>query len=640
MGWAQAKWIVDNVTKKTGLSPNNMRAFTATSISNTQIGLRFLEPLDSYRGDELLCKVAGVVIRMSESGYPTSPTDGTLVIDNKDLGKYRDDAFVVNGLQKDKTYYFSAFPYSEKGIHNLSKDGANRVNTVAVGGEIVNVAITVDDASEFNVVTVRCVDETDYAETQAMSLNSATTATFIVPKGHTYHVEYDAVYGYSKPDNTASKVAVAGSISNYSATYSYFTATINVTYPVGAVLTCYNGDKVYTAGSATGSYQFKVHAVGAWTVKAVDGGYTDIATVEIQSKGQTSSVSLAFANIYGVSRDISSSSPVWARTDDAVGKTATASVGTNPGSSDFDTCYPWSEMKRESVGSDTMVKIPKFYYRRYREGSIEHIKIADKPAEGFKLHPAFNHAGLEKDSVYVGAYKTSTAASSVTDATPLVSVTRPAFRDNAKSKGSGWGIIDISTVSAIQMLVMVEFATNDVQTAIGNGITNAGGKTGTGHADGVPNLTGRQNDTDSSSEVVYRGIEGFWGHVWEWVDGVNWNSGTYYVCNDPSKYADTTATGYEALSYKGATNWNLSYITEEGLDNGENTHVMLPSAAGTGNSSSYYGDAAWSSSAWRVIMRGGGWTNGLASGLFTVNIEQEASSTDVRGGSRLLYIPQ
>ena len=28
--------------------------------------------------------------------------------------------------------------------------------------------------------------------------------------------------------------------------------------------------------------------------------------------------------------------------------------------------------------------------------------------------------------------------------------------------------------------------------------------------------------------------------MWEWVDGVNWNNGTYYVCYAPSKYADDT----------------------------------------------------------------------------------------------------
>ena len=40
---------------------------------------------------------------------------------------------------------------------------------------------------------------------------------------------------------------------------------------------------------------------------------------------------------------------------------------------------------------------------------------------------------------------------------------------NAKAKGTGWGIIDIAALSAIQMLILVEFANNNVQSVIGRG---------------------------------------------------------------------------------------------------------------------------------------------------------------------------
>lgn len=47
--------------------------------------------------------------------------------------------------------------------------------------------------------------------------------------------------------------------------------------------------------------------------------------------------------IYGISRDITQENPSWTRTDDAVGLTATASVGTTAGHSDFDNILPWVE---------------------------------------------------------------------------------------------------------------------------------------------------------------------------------------------------------------------------------------------------------------------------------------------------------
>lgn len=345
--------------------------------------------------------------------------------------------------------------------------------------------------------------------------------------------------------------------------------------------------------------------------------------------------------IYGISRDKTASSPVWARTDEAVGKTATASVGTTAGASDFDNCYPWSDITRETLSTgDVMVKIPKFYFQRYREGNIEHIRIADKNTTGFELHPAFKHAGIEVDYIYVGAYKTSSNNKSVSGASPTVKQTRATFRTNAKAKGAGWSLWDIAALSAIQMLMLVEFATNNMQTAIGRGYCDSNSSAiSTGSCNSVANLTGRPAGTDGKVDVVWRGIEGLWGNVWEWVDGVNWNGGTYYVCNDPSKYADDTATNYTALSFKGATRWFASYITEEGLDTGDNEHVMLPAAAGSGSESTYDCDACSSSTGWRVFQHGGFWSDGSICGLFTAYLNHSSSYSYASLGSRLLYIP-
>lgn len=642
MGWAEAKWTVDQILQKIGQAPNNMRAFTAFSVSKTEIGLKFLEPEDSYSDGNLICSVGGVMIRMSETGYPTNTSEGELVIDNKELGKYETEEFVVGGLVEGKTYYFSAFPYSTQGVFNLATNESNHASAAPADGEKVNITINIDDDSAFNSVSVTCVNETDGTKTKSATLTATQrTCSFTVPIGDTYHIEYGAEDGYSKPDNTVSKVSVAGATTDYEATYYYFTATINVTYPAGATLTCKSGGTTYTATTSTGSYQFKVHAVGTWVVTATQNGESVSSNVVITSDGQTESVELSFVKIYGISRDKTASSPVWARTDEAVGMTATASVGTSAGASDFSNCYPWSGIVRETLSTgDVMVKIPKFYFQRYREGNIEHIRIADKKITGFELHPAFKHAGVEVDYIYVGAYKTSSNNKSVSGASPQVSQTRATFRSNAKAKGAGWSLWDVAVLSAIQMLMLVEFATNNMQSAIGRGYCDSNSAAiSTGSCNSVANLTGRPAGTDGKVDVVWRGIEGLWGNVWEWVDGVNWNDGTYYVCNDPSKYADDTATNYTALSFKGATNWSSSYITEEGLDTGDNEHVMLPAAAGSGSESTYDCDACWSSTGWRVFRHGGAWDDGSRCGLFTASLNFASSYSGTNFGSRLLYIP-
>ena len=415
---------------------------------------------------------------------------------------------------------------------------------------------------------------------------------------------------------------------------------IAVTYPAGSACTCTNGTKTLKAKDTSGRALFNV-TVGEWEVICTDGIETDSKTVSIASTGQVKEIKLSYVKIYGISRDTTASSPVWARTDEAVGKTATASVGTIAGASDFNNCYPWSGITRETLSTgDVMVKIPKFYFQRYREGNIEHIKIADKKTTGFDLHPAFNHAGVEVNNIYVGAYKTSSNNKSVSGASPQVNQTRATFRSNAKAKGAGWSLIDISALSAIQMLMLVEFADNNMQSKIGRGYCDGNSDSlKTGSCNSVANLTGRPAGTDGKVDVVWRGIEGFWGNVWEFVDGLNFNSGTYYVCNDISKYADDTATNYTALSFKGATDWSSSYITNEGLDTGDNEHVMLPAVAGSGSESTYECDACWSSTGFCVFDISGSSLNGSKCGLFVADMSLGSSASVNNAGSRLLYIP-
>lgn len=642
MSWAEAKWTVDQILQKIGQAPNNMRAINAFSVNATSIGLNFLEPEDSYADGNLICSVAGVMVRMSTTEYPATPSDGELVVDNTVLGQYASTPFVVENLVEGQTYYFSAFPYSTQGVFNLSSNAANRAEAAPADGETVNVSIVVDNAAGFTGTTITCVDETDPTATQTATLSSAQrSASFVVQIGHSYHVEYGAVAGYSKPANTASKVSVAGNTTEYTGTYNYFSATIDVTFPAGATLTCSYGGTVYTADTSTGSYQFVVHEVGTWVVTATLSGESVSTNVSITTDGQSESVELSFVKIYGISRDITQSSPAWTRTDDAVGMTATASVGTTAGASSFDNCYPWSGMVRETISGDVMVKIPKFWFRRYRSGNVEYIKIADKATTGFTLHPAFKHGGVECDYIHVGAYKTTANHKSTSGAAPLVNQTRSAMRTGAKNKGTGWSIIDISTLSAIQMLMLVEFANNDMQTKIGRGYCDGNSAAiNTGSCNSVPNLTGRPAGTDGKVDVIWRGIEGFWGNVWEWVDGLNWNGGDYYVCNDISKYADDTATNYEKLSYKGgATNWSSSYITKEGLDTGNNAHVIMPEVAGSGSETTFECDACWSSTGWRVFRHGGVWDYGSGCGLFAAVLSFDSSSTRTYLGSRLLKIP-
>lgn len=336
--------------------------------------------------------------------------------------------------------------------------------------------------------------------------------------------------------------------------------------------------------------------------------------------------------IYGIKRSISSTSMAWERTNGSIGKVATASIGTTAGMSDFDTCYPWNEMHRETLSTgDVMVWIPKFYFQRYIEDGVEYINISQTKKDAY-----FEHPGSGK---YIGAYETSSSKYSKSGVAPSVEATRATFRSYASQKGAGWSQADACVWSAVTMLYLVEFASNDSQGKIGRGYCDGNsGKINTGSCDTVPNLTGRPSGTDGKTGVIYRGIENPWGNIWEWVDGLNFNGGTYYICTDSSKFADDTTSNYIQLNYSGSSSWSSSYITKMGVDS-RYPWAMLPESAGSGSATTYYGDGAWSSTGWRVLSRGGSWSNGSLDGLFASSLSDASSGSYSHLGSRLLYNP-
>lgn len=431
-------------------------------------------------------------------------------------------------------------------------------------------------------------------------------------------------------------------ISNFPAAATVsFVSLINVTFTEGASLTCSKGNLSYSATPQGTNYTFKVYEAGVWTITAFKNGTNKSGSVEIARDGQYVEISLIFAHIYGVQRNVSNSSPEWTRTNDAAGLTATAAVGADAGISSFDALYPWSEMQRETLYTgDVMVRIPKFWFRRYRDGEVENIEISDQETPGYSLHPLFWQNATEKEAVYIGAYKTSSNNRSLGNAIPTIQVTRSGARSSARNKGNGWGLLDVNALSAIEMLMLVEFASNDVQTVIGYGYCNSNSNyRSTGSCDSVPGLTGVPSGGVGKVDVVYRGIEGFWGNVWEWVDGININNGIYYVCNDPGSYADDTASGYEALSFLGRTDWRGAWISQMGLDL-DNPHILMPSAAeSSGNGQTYFCDVCQVGSGWKVVQHGSAWDQGLASGLWGMEALNSSNASYTSIGSRLMYIP-
>lgn len=83
------------------------------------------DPTDTVIEGSTFSTWAGTKLVMKESGYPTSPDDGTLLVDNTTRDKYKTTGFTKTGLTNYKKYYFALFPYSTDGVYNY--DSGNRL---------------------------------------------------------------------------------------------------------------------------------------------------------------------------------------------------------------------------------------------------------------------------------------------------------------------------------------------------------------------------------------------------------------------------------------------------------------------------------------------------------------------------------
>ncbi len=322
--------------------------------------------------------------------------------------------------------------------------------------------------------------------------------------------------------------------------------------------------------------------------------------------------------------------------------TATASTPLEAGFSSFSAVEPWKSMSKVTVSNSTMIKLPKFWFKRWKDSSYEYIQISNKERTGFSIHPAFTHNNKTQDYIYVGAYLTSgsqTNQVSTSGATPLTTLTRGNWRSGARSKGTGWGLLDITTWSAIQMLYLVEFADSNSQIKLGHGRTTSSAIQ-TGSSDSIPNLTG--GDSSGTVSVVYRGIEDVYGNYWQILDGLNISEANYWVCNVQNNYADSNYTSnYSRLSFSGSTSWSGGpWISTMGVDSSSWSSLILPSGASNGSQSTYWADTVTLASGDRGVNVGAATNNPgeYQSGFFSMRSPwSDAYQSNV--SSRLIYIP-
>lgn len=331
-----------------------------------------------------------------------------------------------------------------------------------------------------------------------------------------------------------------------------------------------------------------------------------------------------------------------------------------------------------------MVEQPKFYYKvvpleleKIQGGKGFHMRkaryyVSDTMKAGFKLHPAFIKDGKEKNFIYLSAYEgctydTSASAYKLNDAQDVdwtddvlasianakptsgltqSSATRNGFRTIAAKRGLGWSQETVQAATATELLFLIEYASFDMQSKIGAGVTTKtdDGATSmteiTGATTTLGNKSGQVINTNGYSVVAYRGEENPFGNIWKWIDGINVynkNEGSVYIADHGFK-DDTNAAPYSdaGITICGSNGYVSAFAYNEDFD------WLFIASEVLGNSSLPVGDYFWQNKAYNgytVAILGGSWGGGSSAGGFDWHVYYASGDRDRSVGGRLLYVP-
>ncbi len=310
----------------------------------------------------------------------------------------------------------------------------------------------------------------------------------------------------------------------------------------------------------------------------------------------------------------------------------------------------------DGTDGNVMVQVPKFYYKYAyvtQGGGVVHShSISLTPEVGYTVHDAFVRGGVEVAYRYYPAYLGYSSGGKLLSRSgvyPTVSQTRAQFRTLARANGAGWEQIDFLLYEAISLLMVIEYGTMNIQSALGQGRTALTGGTWVGGSliginglsnslgNGTGNVTyagGADDAAADSSFMSYRGCENFFGNVWKFADGINCQGNMaklIYLNQNPATYADDVFTGdYVSI---GVTTANASgYVRTLG-----NTRKgFIPVSVSGGSSSVGSTDYYYTSSTVNTLaLVGGDADDGLAAGPLYLHVGNAVSLSDVSVGAGL-----
>ena len=205
------------------------------------------------------------------------------------------------------------------------------------------------------------------------------------------------------------------------------------------------------------------------------------------------------------------------------------------------------------------------------------------------------------------------------------SVSQANFKTKARNKGTGFTIVKQRHQNIMAILFYAYYGHTNCQQLIGTG---ANAYNGTSRTTGLKNSLGMTDTTASNGNtdnIVFWGLENWWGCKYEWVDNVVVNNGVYTITEDDGT-TRTITTGNS-----GSWVYPSKFILGDDLD-------VVAKADQTGGSDSQgYCDGQYhSSSSSRVVARSCRVAD-ADGGVAYVIASRDSSYTNTSYGSRLAF---
>jgi len=241
-----------------------------------------------------------------------------------------------------------------------------------------------------------------------------------------------------------------------------------------------------------------------------------------------------------------------------------------------------------TVGKDVWMRLPEFY-TKVSTVATDKIKIefafGGNPGTGWKKWGGNDLIGKYE------AYEESSKTYSVSGKASTGSVSQANFKTHARARGTGFSIVKWRHQNIMAILFYAYYGHTNCQSLCGSGANSYTKNTGLKNSLGMTDTTSSNGNTDN---IVFWGLENWWGNKYEWVDNVVVDHPNWKITEDDGTVRTVATTGSATAAWIYAT----KFVLGDDLD-----VIPAPGTSGGSDSQGYCDGQYLSTSASRVVAR-------------------------------------